>query len=310
MTQDIWVNESGRPSVRDRVLLMRSKPMFEGLDDDGLLLLAEHGHQGFYRDGEVITPEGEPGRQVYVIDEGEIEVSSGGKWIITRKAGEGFGALQVLSHEPSPLAVARGDVRTLEVPGSAFESALTENFSLLRTTLTRLGESVLQIRGNLPINPDQPRTFKESVWYDQPKTLVERLVELRQQPFGRMNLDALVDMVRGMGEVRYPAGALLWAIGEPSTHALTIDCGTVICTAADGRHVKIGAGFTLGVLDVWRRSRVYEVRTETPVIAYRAEFEGFLALLEKHPEVGLELLRGFARDLSAAHGGASVPPAR
>ena len=56
------------------------------------------------------------------------------------------------------------------------------------------------------------------------------------------------------------------------------------------------------MLDVWRRTRVYEVRTETPVIAYRAEFESFLALLEKHPEVGLELLRGFARDLLAVHG--------
>ncbi|MET0792001.1 MAG: cyclic nucleotide-binding domain-containing protein [Polyangiaceae bacterium] len=301
MNQDLWLTEGSRLSVRDRILTMRSKPMFEGLDDDGLLLLAEHGHTGFYRDGEVIAPEGEPARQVYLIEHGEIVVSQAGQWVTTRKEGDAYGGLPLLAREPSPLAVAKGDTRTLEVPGPAFEAALTENFSLLRNTLKQLGASVLQHRGNLPADPDRPRTFPEGPYYEEPRTLVERLIQLRGQPFGRMNLDALVDMARHMIDIRFPAGTLLWSIGEPSTHALNIDYGSVRCTGPDGRHVMIGRGFTLGVLDVWSRSRVYEVRTETPVIAYRIEFESFLALLEKHPEVGLELLRGFARDLLSAH---------
>jgi CRP-like cAMP-binding protein len=301
MNPDLWVNDGARLSVRDRVLTMRSKPMFEGLDDDGLLLLAEHGHSGYYRDGEVIAPEGEPARQVYLVEQGEIVVSQAGKWLQTRKAGDAYGGLPLLAREPSTLAVAKGETRTLEVPGPAFEAALTENFSLLRNTLKQLGASVLEQRGNLPADPERPRTFAEGPYYDEPRTLVERLIQLRQQPFGRMNLDALVDMARGMIDIRFPANTLLWSIGEPSTHALNIDYGTVRCTSPDGRQVTIGRGFTLGVLDVWSRSRVYEVRTETPVIAYRIEFEAFLALLEKHPEVGLELLRGFARDLLASH---------
>lgn len=275
--------------------------MFEGLDDDGLLLLAEHGHSGFYRDGEVIAVEGEPARQVYLVEQGEIVVSTRGKWLTTRRAGDAYGGLPLLAREPSTLAVAKGDTRTLEVPGPAFEAALTENFSLLRNTLKQLGASVLEQRGNLPADPDRPRTFAEGSYYEAPRTLVERLIQLREQPFGRMNLDALVDMARGMIDIRYPAGTLLWSIGEPSTHALNIDYGTVRCTGPDGRHVPVGRGFTLGVLDVWSRSRVYEVRTETRVIAYRIEFESFLALLEKHAEVGLELLRGFARDLLDVH---------
>ena len=301
MNHDLWVNDGARNSVRDRVLTMRSKPMFEGLDDDGLLLLAEHGHSGFYRDGEVIAPEGEPARQVYLIEQGEIVVSRAGEWLTTRLAGDAYGGLPLLAREPSPLAVAKGETRTLEVPAPAFEAALTENFSLLRNTLKQLGASVLQHRGNLPADPNRPRTFQEGPYYDEPRTLVERLIQLRAQPFGRMNLDAVVDMARHMIDVRFPAGKLLWSVGDPSTHALNIDYGSVRCTASDGRFVTIGRGFTLGVLDVWSRSRVYEVRTETPVIAYRIEFESFLALLEKHPEVGLELLRGFARDLLSSN---------
>jgi CRP-like cAMP-binding protein len=301
MTHDLWVPSGSRISVRDRVLTMRSKAMFEGLDDDGLLLLAEHGQSHLYRDGEVIAVEGEPARQVYLIEQGEIVVSHAGKWLTTRQAGDAYGGLPVLAREPSMLAVAKGDTRTLQIPGPAFEAALIENFSLLRNTLKQLGGSVLKQRGNLPADPDRPRTFVEGPYYEEPRTLVERLIQLRQQPFGRMNLDALVDMARGMIDKRFPANVRLWSIGEPSTHALNIDYGMVRCTGPDGRQVSIGRGFTLGVLDVWSRSRVYDVHTETPVIAYRIEFESFLALLEKHPEVGLELLRGFARDLLASH---------
>lgn len=303
MNQDLLaVTDVARIGVRDRVLLMRSKPTFEGLDDDGLLLLAEHARSRLYRHGEVIVPDGEPPHHVYLVEQGEIVVSRAGRWIATRKAGDAYGALPLLAREPSTLAVANGDTRTLEVPGAAFEAALTENFSLLRNTLRQVGASVLAMRGNLPADPSHPPVVQEGTYYAEPRSLVERLIELRAQPFGRMNLDALVDMTRQMIDMRFPAGTLLWSIGDASTHALNIDCGTVRCTAPDGRHVRIGRGFTLGVLDVWARSRVYEVRTETPVIAYRIEFEGFLALLEKHPEVGLELLRGFASDLLAVGG--------
>lgn len=303
MTHDLLgVADGARAGVRDRVLVMRSKPMFEGLDDDGLLLLAEHGRTGLYRHGQVIAAEGELPRQVYVVEQGEIVVSRAGKWVSTRRAGDAYGALPLLAREPSTLAVANGDTRTLEMPGPAFEAALTENFSLLRNSLRQLGASVLEMRGNLPADPEHPPEVREGNYYVEPRSLVERLIELRAQPFGRMNLDALVDLVRGMIDVRFPADTVLWSAGDASTHALNIDYGRVQCTSPDGRKVSVGRGFTLGVLDVWGRSRVYEVRTETPVIAYRIGFEGFLSLLEKHPEVGLDLLRGFARDLLTVRG--------
>jgi CRP-like cAMP-binding protein len=43
------------------------------------------------------------------------------------------------------------------------------------------------------------------------------------------------------------------------------------------------------------RRRAYSVVSETPVILARVEFEHFLTLLESHVEVGVEILRGFAR---------------
>ena len=66
------LSEGARASLRDRVLLLRAQPTFEGLDDDGLRLLAEHGRTAAYRDGDVIAAEGEPPRFVFAVVEGEV----------------------------------------------------------------------------------------------------------------------------------------------------------------------------------------------------------------------------------------------
>jgi len=102
-----------------------------------------------------------------------------------------------------------------------------------------------------------------------------------------------------MREVRHPAGHRLWAAGELSTHTFHVDAGRVRCTTPDGASVAVGRGFTIGALDAWgARHRVYEARAETPVIGFRIDFESFFSLFEVHPEVGLEMLRGFARELN------------
>ena len=306
----LGVGGPSRVGLRDRILALRSQAMFDGLDDDGLLLLAEHGRSVVYTDGEVIAVGGEAPRAVFLVLEGEIVVSLHGN-VIARKVGDAYGALPLLARAPSTLALARGTTRVLEIPAGAFEAALTENYSLLRNTLRALGRSVLETRRNLPADPDQPRVINEGTYYTQPRTLVERLIELRRSPFGRMNLDALIDFARYMHEVRFPAGTQLWLTGEPSTHALHIDVGRVHCSSPDGKSVAVGQGYTIGVLDVWSGARVYDARTETPIIAFRVDFENFLALLETHPEVGLELLRGFARDLlSARQSALSAPSGR
>jgi CRP-like cAMP-binding protein len=303
MNQEMLTNAApSRAGLRDRILALRAHVMFDGLDDDGLLLLAEHGSTVSYADGAVISVEDEASRAVFLVLEGEIAVSHHGKPVTVRQAGDAYGGLPLLARTPSTQALARGATRVMEIPAAAFEAALLENCSLMRKTLHTLGSGVLEIRGNLPADPNKPRIVNEGTYYTQPRTLVELLIQLRQSPFGRMNLDALIDFARYMREVRYPAGELLWRVGEPSTHALHIDAGRVRCTTPNGQNVAVGHGFTIGVLDAWTRSRVYDARSETPLIAFYVEFEHFLALLEAHPEVGLELLRGFARDLMSARG--------
>ena len=65
-------------------------------------------------------------------------------------------------------------------------------------------------------------------------------------------------------------------------------------------------------MDVWStQPRVYTARAETPVVAYRIDYEDFLVILEMHGQVGRDILRGMARQyLDAAGPRPSSPPLR
>ncbi len=299
--QLVDLGEPARIGLRDRVLLLRAQALFDALDDDGFLLLAEHAYTVSYADGEVVCVEGESARAVYVVVDGALVISPASGEPVVREVGQAYGALPLLARQPAARVVARGATRVLQLPAPAWEAALVENYSMMRNVLRVMGASVLGLRDSLPADPKLPRQLDEGSYYTAPRSFVARLIDLRQSPFGHMHLEALVDLARHMVEVRYPAGAVIWSVGDASTHSLHVDVGRVRCTAPDGRHVDVAHGFTIGVLDVWgAQLRVYAARAETPVIGFRIEFEGFLALLEAHPEVGLQLLRGFAAELLEA----------
>jgi len=109
-----------------------------------------------------------------------------------------------------------------------------------------------------------------------------------------------VDVTRRMVECRVPAGHVFWSVDDPSTHSVAIDYGRVRCTAADGRHVDVGSGFSLGVMDFWAaQPRSYEARAETEVTGYVVASEDFLVVMEMHLREGLALLRNVAHGVLA-----------
>lgn len=301
MTQDAFdffvPTEPSRIGLRDRVLLLRSVENFVGLDEDAITRLAEHARHRAYRKGDVITEEGAEQESIHIVVAGEVSLVQKNS-VQTMSPGGGFGVLAAMAGAKSRRAVAAADTRTLEVPVPAFRVAMEENFSLLRNAMRLMARTILPKRGRLPADPAQPPSVDPGVRYERPKTLAERLVELREGPFESMNLDALIDMARRMIECRYPAGHDFWAAGDPSTYWFHVDYGRVHCTAADGSAMDVGSNFTLGVMDVFAsQPRSYAARAETDIIGYRIAYEDFAIILEMHPQVGLELLRSLSRAL-------------
>lgn len=288
--------------LRDRLLVLRSVDLFDGFDDSALLLLAEHAKTTSYRAGQTVSREGEPPRAMHVVTAGKVTLTRNGHEA-SFEPGMAFGAMALLAREPIGLARADENTRTLEIPAAAWEAAIDESFSVLRSTLRVAGAAVLKARGNLPADPLSEHEVEEGTFHEQPRSLVERLLELRSGPFGYMNLEALVDLARHMREIRVEKGQVIWSVDDASTYAFHVDYGRVRCTSSDGRHVDIGHGFTIGVLDLWgSQGRAYEARAETDLIGYQVDFENFLSLLETHVEVGVDILRGFAKSLLEQQG--------
>ena len=58
----------------DRRLILQGVPVFAGLGDAALSLLANAAEEAVFRAGEVIVREGEPGNRMYIIRSGKVEV--------------------------------------------------------------------------------------------------------------------------------------------------------------------------------------------------------------------------------------------
>jgi CRP-like cAMP-binding protein len=295
MNQDVFMlGEPSSSTIRDRILLLRSLDLLGGLDEEGLTLLAEHASNRRYREGDVVTAGGES--VIHIVVEGKISLSRGARTVSVGRGDWGLGMLELFAGVPVGRAVADVDSRTLEIPHVAFRAALEENFSLVRNIFRLIGNELAEARRSLPADPERPPKAEMGVYYERPRTLAERMIELKNSPLMLANVDALVDFSRRIVEQRVPAGHLFWSTGEPATFSIHVNYGRVRCTAPDGGSVAVGSDFTLGVMDLWGASRrSYDARAETAVICYRVEFEDFLTIVESHADVCANMLNGLAR---------------
>ena len=58
----------------DPPTILQSVELFEGLTSEELRALAELCHERLFAEGEVITRQGEPGEELYIVHEGFVEV--------------------------------------------------------------------------------------------------------------------------------------------------------------------------------------------------------------------------------------------
>ena len=146
----------------EAVALFRRIPVFASLDPASLKLLAFSSSYLTFNDGEALCHQGEPGDTVFVVDEGEVEISIqvAGAPIHLAKLGKHdlFGEMAVICNLPRTADVsARGPLKVLQIEGDVFLQMVTANpdaalgvMRVLSERLMRFTELYERMKRSLP----------------------------------------------------------------------------------------------------------------------------------------------------------------
>jgi len=291
--------EAPLTSLRDRILLIRTLPSFDGTDMDAVAVLAEHSRIRAFRAGEAVLRAGEPATAIYIVLQGQITSRRHDSVVAVVTRPNGVGLISIFARDDQVSAIADVDTQTLEIPASVVLSVMEENFSMYRNRLAYAAMALVKKRGNLPARQSS-KPVEIGALPERPRTVVEIAMAIRGNDglFSRCNLDAVYDLARQSFEVIYEPGEVVWRIGEPSSWWLRIDYGRLRCTSADEASVDLGTGHVLGIMDALGQvPRSFVARAETRVVGYRTDLEPFLAILENHFELARDLLGIVSRSL-------------
>lgn len=128
-----------------KIELLKKAPLFAGCSKSELRALARIADELDLREGTVITREGRPGREFFVLISGTADVTKKGKKVASLGAGEWFGEIALLTDSPRTATVtATSPVDVLVVTERRFrevvETMPSIALKILSTVSARLAE--------------------------------------------------------------------------------------------------------------------------------------------------------------------------
>ena len=124
-----------------KIDLLKRVPLFGGCSKAELLEIALSADELDLRDGYVLTREGRPGREFFVLVEGTVRVTKDGKKLADLGGGDWFGEIALLTHTPRTATVtATSPVRVLVVTDRAFRRVVETMPRIALKVLASVGQ--------------------------------------------------------------------------------------------------------------------------------------------------------------------------
>ena len=118
-------------STVEKVLFLKSAPVFERVSGEDLAPLARVAEVEIYSKGEPITREGETGDALYIVIRGQVVISVEGRMLATLGPGEAVGEMAVLDSSPrSATATADEETEVLRIGSEEFYEVLHEQVEI------------------------------------------------------------------------------------------------------------------------------------------------------------------------------------
>jgi CRP-like cAMP-binding protein len=289
----------------ERLMYLRTLPLFAELGPQELAVLARYAVENRFRADQVLLTEGRAVDAIYLIVDGEVRVSRGGRAFRTFRSRDAVGVFGLLAGgEGGVEAVAAEGGLALELAGPVLFDIFADHFAIFDHVLRAVARVVRAERSSIPGDagypppPDGAATTPPA----RPLDFAERMLVLRRSvPFGEASLMGLSQMARRATEVQIPAGRQLWSAGDATEGGLLLRTGAIACRSERGQAFRFGPGDGVGIMDVFAREpRWYEATAETDVVAITIGSEVLADVLEDHTAMArscLSLLAGQALSL-------------
>ena len=129
-----------------KVDALRQAPLFADLSKKELAELATHAEDMEVAEGQAIVREGENGHEFFVILDGEIEVSAGGKVVATRGGGDFVGEIALLEETKRTATVtAKSPLHVMVLTRQDFRRLVDNNPSVERKVMHALARRVVEL---------------------------------------------------------------------------------------------------------------------------------------------------------------------
>jgi CRP-like cAMP-binding protein len=129
-----------------KVDLIRHVPLFAECSKKELKQIAGLADEIDFKAGKVLIHEGRPGREFFVLVEGQVEVSRGGKRIDTMQGGNFFGEVALVSDHPRNATVTTTTpVDVLVITDRSFRTLLADSPQIQRKVLTALADRLAPV---------------------------------------------------------------------------------------------------------------------------------------------------------------------
>jgi CRP/FNR family transcriptional regulator, cyclic AMP receptor protein len=133
-----------RRKAPNRTDVLKRVPLFGGLSKRVLGEVAKIADEIDLAEGKVLIREDEPGRQFFVLLDGEAEVRRKGRKVNTMKAGDFFGEISLVTERPTTATVTLTEPATaLVISRPAFRRMLLSQPGVQIQVLEALAERVL-----------------------------------------------------------------------------------------------------------------------------------------------------------------------
>lgn len=144
----------------ERLFLLEQVELFEGLPTDDLSAIAALTNELTLPAGAYLYREGETGTQMYVIVDGEVELTRVGRPVMKLRAGQSAGEVTFLDRGPRPLTGRisdRGPARLLVIERDAFTDLLADRPGLMLAFLAVLASRIRTLVERDVVDPSRRR---------------------------------------------------------------------------------------------------------------------------------------------------------